>query len=597
MVAELRTPQLNPRPDYRAETMHGLFRWCVDRWPSAVALRHHDREVTYSELDAMSESYALQLEALGVRRGHFVPVLMPRTPEFIAVLLAVLKRGAAYAALDVRWPQARLTEMMTMLKASLVVTDVHGPWPLPVWRPAVRKYQGSPTPVRVSGDDPSSIFFTSGSSGKPKAVVCAHRGTVRLFDDWDFAPVGSSVVMPQSLAASWDAFGLDSWGVLLGGGTLILLDDGTLELARRLRALVRDSGVTTVFVPTAVFQMIVETDLDAFAGLRVVGTGGERLSPRHAALFLARYPEIPLHNMYGPVESTIAATSHIVRPQDCDSPQGIPLGLPLPGTEAYVLDGTRLCDVGETGEICLSGAGLAIGYWQDPVLTSEKFVSMAIDGVPKRLYRTGDLGSWSAEGLLCFQGRRDRQVKVRGHRVEPDEIERAAQAVDGVGSAVVVPVGGADGNWEELCLFYVSIGSLPEDDLREQLALSLPSHLVPGHVYRIDRLPVLEDRKVNRHELISIFAEHCASEKAADQPRTGTERLIAGIFTEILGAADVSRSVSMFTMGGNSLAVARMCVRIDEVFGVSLPVGQVFDAATVAGIARLVGDAERGSDD
>jgi acyl-CoA synthetase (AMP-forming)/AMP-acid ligase II/acyl carrier protein len=403
--------------------------------------------------------------------------------------------------------------------------------------------------------------------------------------------------MPQSLAASWDAFGLDSWGVLLGGGTLILLDDGTLELARRLRELVRDEGVNTVFVPTAVFQMIVETDVDAFAGLRVVGTGGERLSPRHAQLFLQRHPDISLHNMYGPVESTIAATDHIVRPEDCDGPHGIPLGLPLPRTEAYVLDGTRLCAMAEVGEICLSGEGLAIGYWQDPELTAQKFVEVAIDGVPKRLYRTGDLGSWSDDGLLCFHGRQDRQVKIRGHRVEPDEIERAAQEVDGVGSAVVVPVGGVDGNWEELCLFYVSIGSLAEDSVREELARRLPGYLVPGHIYQIDRLPVLEDRKVDRRELIEIFTQNCASAQIADKPRTGTEKLIAGIFGEILGTRNVSRSVSMFTMGGNSLAVARMCVRLDEEFGVFIPVAQVFEAATVAGIAKLVGDAERGADD
>ncbi|MET0132792.1 MAG: non-ribosomal peptide synthetase [Kibdelosporangium sp.] len=582
--------------------MHGLFRWCVDRWPTAIALRHHDREITYRELDIMSDAYAAELEASGVGPGQFVPVLMPRTPEFIAVLLAILKRGAAYAALDLRWPRTRLGDMMSMLGASVAVTDADGPWPLPVWRPARAKSKGSPTPVLVRADDPSAIFFTSGSSGRPKAVVCVHRGTVRLFDDWEFAPVRSGVVMPQSLAASWDAFGLDSWGILLGGGTLVLLDDGTLELARRLRELVGRAGVNTVFVPTAVFQMIVETDLDAFSGLRVVGTGGERLSSRHAALFLRRHPDIPLHNMYGPVECTIAATDHIVRPQDCDHPQGVPLGLPLPGTEAYVLDGTRLCEVGETGEICLSGAGLAVGYWQDPALTERKFVRVAIDGVLKRLYRTGDLGSWSADGLLHFLGRRDRQVKIRGHRVEPDEIERTAQGVDGVGSAVVVPVDGADGNWEELCLFYVGIGSLTEEDLRAELVRRLPSHLVPGHIYQIDHLPVLEDRKVDRNELAAIFARHCAAQRAADRPRAGTERQVAGIFTEVLGAVDVPRSVSMFTMGGNSLSVARMCVRIDEVFGVSVPVAQVFEAATVAGIAELladaqVRDAERGTDD
>jgi amino acid adenylation domain-containing protein len=583
-------------PGRRADTVHGLFRWCVERWPSAIALRHNGREVSYLELDALSDSYAVELATLGVGPGHVVPVLMPRTPEFIAVLLAVLKRGAAYAALDSRWPRARLHDMIDALHAPVVVAAEDTGSSRPRWRPMnIPGDRRSPTPVPVSEDDPSAVFFTSGSSGTPKAVVCAHRGTVRLFDDWSFAPVGSGTIMPQSLAASWDAFGLDSWGVLLGGGTLVLLDGGTLELAGRLRELVRDEDVNTVFVPTAVFQMMVETDLDAFTGLRVVGTGGERLSPRHADLFLARHPDIPLYNMYGPVESTIAATDHLVRPVDCHGRDGVPIGRPLPDTGVHVLDGTRVCEVAEVGEICLSGSGLAIGYLNDPELTEHRFVDHPIGGAPTRVYRTGDAGHWSAEGLLYFDGRLDRQVKVRGHRIEPEEIERAAQEVAGVGSAAVVPVGDADGTCEELCLFYVSMSpksGVTPADVRAELERRLPGYLVPGYVHQIDRLPVLEDRKVNRRELAEMFARVRAGEVAADQPRNLTEKRVAGIFAELLGISEVPRAASFFTMGGNSLAVAGLCVRIDEEFGVSIPVTTLFEAATVADVAELLSDAE-----
>jgi amino acid adenylation domain-containing protein len=577
----------------RANTVHGLFRWCVDRWPSTIALRHNGREVSYAELDAMSDAYAVELEVLGVAPGHVVPVLLPRTPEFIAVLLAVLKRGAAYAALDLRWPRARLRDMIIALPSPVVVTTEDTGSPRPVWRPTTtRGDRRSPTVVPVSGDDPSAVFFTSGSSGRPKAVVCAHRGTVRLFDDWSFAPVGSGTVMPQSLAASWDAFGLDSWGVLLGGGTLVLLDGGTLELAARLRELIRDEAVNTVFVPTAVFQMIVETDLDAFTGLRAVGTGGERLSPRHADLFLARHPDLPLHNMYGPVESTIAATDHVVRQCDCAGRDGVPIGRPLPDTGVHVLDGIRPCAVAEVGEICLSGAGLAIGYLGDQELTELRFVNVPIDGEPARVYRTGDVGHWSAEGLLYFDGRLDRQVKVRGHRIEPEEIERAAQEVAGVGSAAVVPVGDADGACEELCLFYVSLTGGPAPaEVRAELEHRLPSYLVPGYVHRIDRLPVLEDRKIDRRALAGMVATVHTGAAASDQPRTLTEKRVAGIFGELLGVPQVPRAASFFTLGGNSLAAARLCVRIEEEFGVSIPVATLFDTATVAGVAALLGDA------
>lgn len=572
----------------RANTVHGLFRWCVDRWPSAIAVRHNGRDVDYAELDAMSDAYAAELEALGVGPGHVVPVLLARSPEFLAVLLAVLKRGAAYAALDLRWPAARLHEMVDALPAPVVVTTSDTGSPRPVWRPTnPRGDRRVPTHVPVSGDDPSAVFFTSGSSGRPKAVVCAHRGTVRLFDDWAFAPVGSGTVMPQSLAASWDAFGLDSWGVLLGGGTVVLLDGGTLELASRLRELVAE-GVNTVFLPTAVFQLVVETDLDAFAGLRVVGTGGERLSPRHADLFLARHPELPLVNMYGPVESTIAATDHVVRPADCTGRAGVPIGRPLPDTGVHVLDGERPCAVAETGEICLSGAGLALGYLGDAELTARRFVTVTVDGEPTVVYRTGDAGHWSADGLLHFDGRLDRQVKVRGYRVEPEEIERVAQEVAGVGSAAVVPVGEDDGACEALCLFYVSLpGGADPDGLRAELERRLPGHLVPDHVRRLDRLPVAEDRKVDRRELAALVAGDLAGR--ADLPRTVTEKRVAGIFAELLGLPEVPRAASFFALGGNSLGVARLCVRLDEEFGVTVPVTTLFETTTVAGVAGLLG--------
>lgn len=592
-------PGWNPPPnrEWRADTMHGLFEWCARRWPERIAVRHGDRDVSYAELSAASDTVAWELESAGVGPGCFVPVLLPRTPELLAVLLAVVKLGAAYAALDPRWPHERLTGIVRRLAPPLLVTGQGGDWPVPAWSPAadtggLAQRGRAPGGHQVGPDDPSAVFFTSGSSGVPNGVVCAHRGTVRLFDDWAFAPRDSAVVMPQSLAATWDAFGLDSWGVLLGGGTIILLDGGTLELARRMRELIADHGVNTVFLPTAVFHMQVETDLDAFAGLRKVGTGGERLSGRHAAQFLDRYPEIVLHNMYGPVESTIAATDHVVTPDDCRGAD-VPIGAPLPGTEVHVLDGGRGCAVGEVGEICLAGDGLALGYLGDAELTGRRFVELDTAAGPRRLYRTSDLGSWSADGVVRFVGRADSQLKIRGHRVEPHEIEVAAAELPGVGRAVVVPVFDSAGTCVDTSLFFVPLpGAEPaEEDVRAGLSRRLPGYLVPGRAHRLDELPVLEDRKVDRRALREEAARLWTRSVRGGAPSGPTERRIAGIFADVLGVPEVPRDISFFHLGGNSLSITRACARLDEEFGTAIPLETIFRNSTVEGVAALLANA------
>lgn len=283
------------------ETVHGLFRWCAQRWPSAVAIVAGDRQVTYRELQLLADDYAVELANKGVRRGDLVPVLMPRTPEFIAALLAVLECGAAYAALDVRWPQERLTSLITALDAKVLVTAAEGAWPVPVAAPPSTESATGRRPHRIElrGDEPCAVFFTSGSTGTPKATVTPHSGMVRLFADCDFADFGPGNVVPQLAPVSWDGFCLDGWGVLLNGGTSVFLDDPVL-VPSTLRRLVSEHGVNGVFLTTTLLNMIIDEDVDAFAGVRWLLTGGERASAAHMGRLVRRFPAIELNNMYGP---------------------------------------------------------------------------------------------------------------------------------------------------------------------------------------------------------------------------------------------------------------------------------------------------------
>ncbi|WP_219825799.1 AMP-binding protein [Nonomuraea typhae] len=378
--------------------------------PNAPALVSGQTTITYGELHRTADAWAARLIDAGVAKGHCVPILLPRSTDLVIALLAVLKTGAAYALLDSAWPAHRLAEVVADLGAELIVcaagaadlgarawSPPGGPVPVP----------DGYRPVAVGGRDPATVFLTSGGTGRPRCVLTPHAATARLFQHDGFARFGAHTVMPLAAPLPWDAFSLELWSVLLNGGTSLIVDEPHLTAAG-LRGAVENHGTDIVWLTGSRFNMIVDEDLDAFQGLRQVMIGGERLSAGHVARFVARHPVIVLLNGYGPVESTVFATTHRVTAADCERPGGIPLGRPVPGTQIHVLDGARPCAVGETGEICIAGAGLAIGYLGDAELTAVRFTHVRLDGRRVRVYRTGDLGAWDQDGVLHLRGRRGR---------------------------------------------------------------------------------------------------------------------------------------------------------------------------------------------
>ncbi|MQS16626.1 amino acid adenylation domain-containing protein [Streptomyces kaniharaensis] len=578
------------------ETVHGLFRWCAEEWPSAVAIVSGDRRVTYRELQALADDYAVELASHGVGRGDLVPVLMDRTPELVATLLAVLECGAAYSALDVRWPHERLTSLITALDAKVLVTSAAGGWPVPVVAPpGVQDAHNAvtagrePHRIELRGDEPCAVFFTSGSTGEPKASVVPHSGMVRLFADCDFAAYGPGNVVPQLAPATWDGFCLDGWGVLLGGGTAVFLDDPVLVPAT-LRRIVAEHGVNGASLTASLFNLIVDEDLDAFEGLRWLITGGERASAAHMGRFVQRFPAVELNNMYGPVESTAVVTARRVTVEDCVDPGGVPLGRVLNGTKIFVLDGDRPCGPGETGELCIAGTGLASGYLGDPELTAKKFPEITVDGQTLRVYRTGDLGHYSAEHVLYFDGRLDRQVKIRGHRIEPAEIERAAARIAGVTAAVVVTVEGPQGRGRSLCLCYAGRGESAPDELgvRAELAARLPGYLVPDRIRRLAAMPLLATGKVDQRAVERLAAEEDHPDDSAPGAHFSldpVEARLAAVFGQILDRGPVPPDRSIFELGANSLDAARLCAKVAAEFGVAVPASQVFVTSTVRDLA------------
>ncbi|NED81657.1 AMP-binding protein, partial [Streptomyces sp. SID11233] len=354
--------------------------------------------------------------------------------------------------------------------------------------------------------------------------------------------------------------------------------------------LIAREGVTGIFLTRSVFDLIMDEDADAFTGLKWLLTGGEAASSATMRRFLERHPGTVLRNVYGPVECTALATERRVTAADCEDPGGVPLGRALNGTSVHVLDGRRACAPGEVGEICLSGSGLVHGYLGDPDATAAAFEELELDGAVRRIYRTGDRGRLSAQGVLHFAGRADRQFKVRGHRIEPAEIEQAARQVDGVREAVALPIPAAGGGHVGTVLFHTRTGPSRED-VKAVLARRLPSHLVPDRVVELESMPQLSNAKTDLRALAERVPTLSGSGTAAGSggagagADAGTERAVAEVFAAVLGLEQVPVDVPFIELGGDSLGVARLCARLDERLGVAVPPSRVFAAQTVSRLA------------
>ncbi|PRY36805.1 non-ribosomal peptide synthetase [Umezawaea tangerina] len=575
--------------------VHRIFRRRAAERPGATALVHRGAVTTYRELDELSDTFAAGLAAAGVGAGAVVPLVMPRSPRLVATMLAVLKLGAAYAALDPRWPRARIEELAGLAAAPLLATspDRAEGWSLRTWTPVDLPDAAVPPaspPVRET--DTCCVFFTSGSTGQPKGVCSPHSGIVRLSTPSPSLHIGPDAVVPQAAPLPWDAMSLELWPALLNGGTSVLVDEPYLTTGG-LRALVRDHGVNTVWLTASLFNLFVEEDPDCFTGVRQVLTGGERLSPPHVRRFLAAHPDIALWNGYGPVESTVFATTHRITPADCATDAGIPVGTPVPRTGVLVVDERlRPCPVGTTGEICVTGAGLANGYLADPEQTRRHFVDITVRGAVTRAYRTGDLGHLSAAGVLHHAGRIDRQVKIRGHRVEPGEIEARVVGIAGVRGCAVLPVrrGGPGYTGLVAAVTLTPTAEVTAADIADALRATLPPYLVPRVVRVLPELPLTANGKLDAAAVLEAVAGTAGEERTTSVPApsvvdgAAVRDRVAAAFGEILGRAAVPPGVSLFELGGDSLDGARLCARIGAAVGIAVPASVLVRRPTVDGL-------------
>jgi amino acid adenylation domain-containing protein len=582
--------------DYpRAATVPGLFAAQVASRPDAPALEAPEGSWTYAELDRRSTELAWGLRDRGVSLDTPVAVALPRSADLIATLLGVLKAGGAYLPIDPSSPSARVATMLA--GARLVV--VAGQAPLPevegvevVQLAELASGKGDPLPADLAHPESLAyLSFTSGSTGVPKGVAVPHRAVVRLVSGPTFATLGPGQRVLQLAPVAFDASTLEIWGALLTGATLVVAPPPPLGLPE-IASLLRTSDVSVAWLTAGLFHQLVELDAGALAGIGQLLAGGDVLNPDAVRLALGVRNGKPLVNGYGPTENTTFTTCHVMT-DPAQVGATVPIGRPIQHTAVQILDeNLRPTPIGVVGELYTGGDGLARGYRGNAAATARAFVPDP-DGHGARLYRTGDLARWRADGVLEFLGRVDDQVKVRGFRVEPGEVEAVLRSFPGVREAVVVTRG--DGAGRHLAGYVtpadgVDPSTLRPALLRDFLAYRLPEYLVPAGFAVLERFPLNANGKVDRAALPAPERE---SGRPASPARSETERRLAEVWQLLLEVQDIGRDDNFFALGGNSLSAARLMFRIREVFGAELPMGSFYAAPSLSACATAIDAAVR----
>ncbi|MDG9701520.1 non-ribosomal peptide synthetase [Streptomyces sp. DH37] len=586
-------------------TVADLFAEQVRRTPGAVALEADGERLTYRELDGRAAALAARLAALGVAAERPVGVLMDRSVALVVAQIALARTGGVYVPLDGRAPRERLRRMLAEAGADLLLTDAV--WEetaravLPggdVLRPDAGDRAGDrdgdappPGPERaavpgVHPDNVQYLMFTSGSTGVPKGVAVRHRDVAALALDRAFA--GHDRVLVHSPHA-FDASTYELWVPLLRGGTAVLAPPSELDAAAVRRA-ITEQGVRSLWLTAGLFRLLAQEDPACLRGATEVWTGGEAVPGAVVRRVLDACPGLTVVDGYGPTETTTFATRRAFRSGD-PLPAVLPIGRPLDNTRVYVLDGAlQPQPPGVPGELYIAGAGLARGYTGRPGATAARYLADPFGPPGGRMYRTGDIVRWSADGELHFVGRADDQIKIRGFRIEPAEIEARLTAHPAVAEAVVSVYEHAGRKRLAAHLVPAPAATLPPAaELRAHLSAELPDYMLPAAFVTVPELPLTANGKVDRRRLPAPDWSS-AGDAAYRAPRTEAERILSGIWADLLGVERVGADDNFFMLGGDSILSIQVVSRA-RAAGLALTPRDLFRHPTVAALAAATGTA------
>ncbi|WP_437832128.1 amino acid adenylation domain-containing protein [Sorangium sp. So ce1153] len=585
--------------------VHRMFEEHAARAPEATAVVHEERRISYGELDRRANQLAQLLRRRGVGPEVRVGLCLPRSIEMIAAVLGVLKAGGAYVPLDPNLPRDRIAALIggagirvviaqgdaaTGQLPGVEVIDLDAGWT------CVRRELSSAPPPPAGEPAPEQaayILYTSGSTGTPKGVVIPHRAIASFVDvAAGVYEISSRDRVLQFASLSFDASAEEIFPCLARGATLVLRTEAMLESVAGFLSACGAWGVTAAVLPTMYWHRIVAGLAEGATlppCLRQVVITGEAALPERVSAWRAApgAGRVRLLNAYGPTETTVTATVSNLTAADPRDAWAVPIGRPIANTRAYVLDPAgQPVPAGVVGELYLGGQGLARGYWARPDLTAERFVPDPFAEQPGgRLYRTGDRARWRADGQLEFAGRVDHQVKLRGFRIEPGEIEARLGEQPGVREAVVIVR--QDRAEERRLVAYVAAGAgVSPEQLRRALKEQVPDYMVPSAFVVLEELPHTPYGKIDRRALPAPVE----AAGAALGPRTQAEAALAGIWAELLGRPAVGVQENFFELGGDSILALQVVSRA-RAAGLSLTPRQIFQHQTVADLAAVAAPA------
>ena len=592
----------------RDATIHQIFEDQAARTPDSLAVVCGARRLSYRELNRRANQLARHLQSRGLKKNGRVAISSVRSLETIIGLLAILKAGGAYVPLNFEYPEDWIRDRLQELQPVAILAqcsaikqlrELHDNL-IPLDDEAYDKTRlatcsGENLDAQAAAADLAYVMFTSGSTGEPKGVEVPHRGVVRLLCEVDYVALNDRCVALFHSPLSFDASTFEIWAPLFHGGRLVILPPGD-PTPGGLEETLKRNQVTTLWLTASLFNLMIDERPEALSGVRELLVGGEALSMSHVRKALELLPATTLINGYGPTESTTFTCCYRI-PRALDaSLRSVPIGVPIANTTVSILneDGEPVAD-GETGELYISGDGLARGYWNRPQLTAERFVSNPIRGKSGgRMYRSGDLARYLEDGVIEFRGRVDRQVKIRGFRIEPGEIEAVLGHHPEIRRIAVITR--EDTKDAQRLVAYLVLADGAEMVAEKFLAFvrqRLPDYMTPAEFIQVADLPLTANGKIDASALPSQ-AVSLRPSGGIVAPRSELEQRLSGIWKEILKIGDLGVTDRFSDLGGTSLQGLRLIVHIERVFGKRLHPGQLSGESTIEKLARLIGEEVNG---
>ncbi|WP_133054583.1 non-ribosomal peptide synthetase, partial [Niastella populi] len=570
-----------------------LFEEQAAKTPDNIAVVFGEKELTYQELNERSNQFAHYLREQGIREETLVPICMERGLEMLIGILGILKAGGAYVPIDPAYPRDRISYVLADTAAQLVVATSESEPALPRdytglmvvvdrdWA-VISKQPSTPLTTTLCPTNLAYVIYTSGSTGMPKGVLIQHSNVVRLFfNDAPLFDFNEKDTWTLFHSFSFDFSVWEMYGALFYGGRLVIVPKWITRDVNAFRDLLVEQQVTVLNQTPSAFYVL----QGCVAGkvmqlcLRYVIFGGEALNPAKIKPWKEQFPSCRLVNMYGITETTVHVTYQEIGFEHLDNSSSI-IGKAIPTLTIFILDSAQqLVTVGVAGEICIGGAGLAQGYLNQPALTAEKFIAHPFEE-GERLYRSGDLGRWLPDGNIEFIGRKDEQVKIRGHRIELGEIEHALVNHGEIDQAVIITKQNGSGE-KELVAYITSDVEQNTNDLRAYLKASLPEYMLPAYFVQLEELPLTSNGKIDKKSLPDPEGLGLSSGVEYVAPGNEIEEKLVKIWEEVLQRENIGVNDDFFALGGHSLKVVRLSNEYQKELAVKLTLKELFAHTSV----------------